>query len=124
VATVERRNPIPAGRYWVDCIGNPAITEFDIWRRSHQTVVVEETEGDTTAPMPTQFVIFHLTAPTQRWEQMSGGVGMPTIAPPEVKSKADAFKVPTVAPFSLDFLNDSSTLLLVAVGLFLLLRKK
>ena len=123
---IERRSPIPVGRYWVDCQGNPAITQFDIWRRSYSTVVVEETEGDTTGDNPEQFVIFHLTAPTMRWEQMAGGIGFPTVAPASVQSKADAMKVPTTPGIfdSLEsMLNDSSTLLLVVAAVFLLTRK-
>jgi hypothetical protein len=95
--TVERKSPIPAGRYYVDAEGDEAITQFDLWRRMYSSnILVEDVESDLQANTPSAFYIFTLYKPTERWSQDAKGLGLPNVAPPDVKSKSDVYQVPTV----------------------------
>jgi hypothetical protein len=94
---LERRNPIPVGRYWIDVVGNPAIDKLDMWLVAHKDSVVLRTSefdpgeaGAFSNPVPEQFVIFDLTAPTPT----NGLPVYPNVATPDVQSRADTVQRP------------------------------
>ena len=127
---LERRNPVPAGRYWVDVFdqtsthpatkGQNTQTAFRDWlRRNAATVKIDSTQSFDTKPAR-DFYIFRVTAPTL-WE----GPGFPEVAPAAVQSSADTVQRPDPEKDPLDQLGDalddvggatSSLILAVAVG--------
>ncbi len=124
--TIERRDPIPAGRYWVDLVGKEAGISFDIWRRMYPSISVEETEGDTTVDPFQAFVIFTLSKPTERWSK-TPGLGYPNTAGPEIHSKADAYRVPVVEnPLDalVSMLQQPGTLIVLGIVLYLATQKR
>lgn len=103
--TVERNtNPLPDGRYWVE-LSDPARAKFDAWRADNKDgVKIETTESDEEASPPWSFYIFNvknrvpvpggtvsMNIPVV-WDAKS--FGFPTIAPPNVKTRADAIQAP------------------------------
>lgn len=89
---IERRNPLPAGRYWVD-VFDPDIAAWTAWRtRNGQNVKVEETEHFEGDPSR-DFIIFKVLAPVP-WE----GPGLPTIAEPSVQTSSDTGQRPAPEP--------------------------
>lgn len=128
---LERRNPLPEGRYWIMLIGNFQIEKFDEWLKRHKDLVgvvsSELDPGGTTffgpskPEPPTQFVVFDVDFDdVVRWE----GPGFPNIvrAGEDVTSRQDVEDVPivddpttTLATF-FDGL-DESVPILIAVGL-------
>ena len=109
---LERRNPVPAGRYWVDVFdqvsthpatkGQNTQTAFRDWlRRNSATVKSESTQSFDTTPAR-DFYIFRVSAPT-KWE----GPGFPEIATPAVQSSADTVQRPDPEKDPLDQLGDA-----------------
>lgn len=109
---LERRRPLPAGRYWLD-ITPLHKTKWEVWRNAmsgFDSVKVEHTEhfdavkeqsnplGEGTVPAAPEhdFVIFSLTAPNVAWE--AAGLPSPTIAPASITSSADTGDVPPPEP--------------------------
>jgi hypothetical protein len=110
--TIERRRPLPAGRYWLDVV--PLFkTKWEIWRNAMSTVdsvKIEHTEhfdaveaqsnpfGDGPVPAAPErdFVIFSLTNANVAWGLI--GLPSPTIAPATVTSSADTADVPPPPP--------------------------
>jgi hypothetical protein len=97
VGVLERRNPIPAGRYWMDATGDPAIDKLDAWLVAHtDTVRVVTSEfdrgsaGPFSNPTPVQFVIFQVSAPTRS----DGLPSYPNIATPDIQTSADTVQRP------------------------------
>lgn len=97
VGVLERRNPIPPGRYWMDPTGNPAIDKVDAWLAEHNTTVVltaseydDGEQGRVFKDPPTQFVIFEVKQPTPS----NGLPSFPNVAPPEIQSMADTVRRP------------------------------
>ena len=86
---IERRNPVPEGVYWVDVFGDQ-IPGFTAWlTRNAAAVKVRASEtvaagGPLDGTPASQWVLFEVVRPV-RWE----GPGLPTVAPPNVKSKSD-----------------------------------
>lgn len=104
--TIERRNPLPVGRYWVDVIGDDAIRKFDGWLVQHSfTVHVEKTQHDDGSILmgrpPSNWVLFSVESPT-KWE----GPGLPTVASPDVRSKDDTVQKPPPEPDPLSSFSD------------------
>lgn len=113
---LERRRPLPAGRYWLDVVpGNR--TQWDLWlagMRNVPSVTIEHTEhfeavsgvlGVPDSPAR-DFVIFSLTSPNVAWEV--AGLPSPTIAPETVQSASDTADVPPPEPDALDRLRSAS----------------
>jgi hypothetical protein len=105
---IERRNPLPPGRYWVD-VFPPHLDTFAAWLKTHGptsgggdgSVTVEETEtfeGASDGSMPPRdFYIFDVSAPVN-WE----GPGLPTVATPNIKASDDTVQKPAPVPNVLD----------------------
>lgn len=96
---VERRNPLPPGRYWVDVFDRVALSgpfagtneqqSFREWLKAFSfTLHVEATETHDSDP-PRDWYLFRVEQPTP-WL----GPGFPTIATPDVKSSADTVQRP------------------------------
>lgn len=111
----ERRNPLPAGRYWLD-VANAKAPIFDGWLEAFKASArVENTE----ASPETQFYIFSTTAPLV-W--LGPVLGFPTIAPASIRSKADTVQRPDApdpfAGFSFDGFGSTALLLIGAYFVF------
>ena len=93
---VERANPLPRGRYWVNASGDAAIDQLDKWMADNNaTVHPVKSEfdpgapGPFTNPVPVQWVLFDVMEPTT-WN----GPGLPEIATVNVQSQADTVQRP------------------------------
>jgi len=90
---LERRNPLPPGRYWVDVFQSKA-TAFNAWlARQKDSVRVETTEsypGDLDRAYESRdWVLFRVLAPVP-WE----GPGLPTVADAGVRTSDDTVQKP------------------------------
>jgi hypothetical protein len=97
VGVLERRNPIPAGRYWIAAIGNGAIDKLNQWLVVNKDTLRLRTSefdpgeaGPFTDPTPTEFVIFEILSPTPA----NGLPAYPNIATPDVQTMADTVQRP------------------------------
>lgn len=114
--TLERRNPLPAGRYWID-VADPRRTDFTTWLAVNKdSVHVTNTEA-SEGPPASDFYIFTvaesvsvpggtgtINVPVQ-WDAVS--FGFPTVAGPEVQSKADTRSAPDLPKDATDQLSDA-----------------
>jgi len=97
---LERRNPLPAGRYWTMRIGQKQIEAFDAWLskwRSVKALRVLASDFDPAGPFNTQpataFVLFEVLTPQiVVWE----GPGLPDKAPLNVTSRDDVEHGPVI----------------------------
>lgn len=91
---LERRNPLPAGRYWVFRIGARAIVDFDAWlTKNRANVKLRNHELDPSAEPQTSFNVFEvLQSGVTMWE----GPGLPDRSPPHVTSSQDVQSGPVV----------------------------
>lgn len=93
---LERRNPLPTGRYWVFRLGAEAIRDFDQWLAVHRRMKalrVVASELDQDANPITSFVVFEVLQPNVVvWQ----GPGLPDRAPPHVTSAQDVIQAPNV----------------------------
>lgn len=120
---LERKNPIPAGRYWIDPVGPRAKERFDSWVLAHPaSIEVESSEEETTPVEPywQWFIIFRVTAATPRWEPIQGLGAFPNVAPASVKQKTDVEPRPKV-PDAMQTLKDAIETALSSTGTVLLL---
>lgn len=113
--TVERRNPLPGGRYWIDIFDSKR-SAFETWAAVNKdSVHVEVTESHDTNP-PRDFYIFTvaervavpggtgtIAVPVQ-WDAAT--FGFPTIAGPEIKSSADTVSRPDLPKDATDQISD------------------
>jgi hypothetical protein len=117
---IERRNPLPVGRYWIDISKEPV--PMGTWQgflgAATGFVHVESTEDDETQ----SFYIFTTTKELV-WPD---GIGSPSIAGPAIKSKADTVQRPDPEPDAIDQIptpgqlfkgiGDTVTVVAVVVG--------
>jgi len=92
---LERRNPLPPGRYWQD-IFKPQFSAFDNWlvrNRDHLDVLttehfdapgIEITDPAGFGTTERQWILFRVIEPV-KWE----GPGLPTIATDDIRSSGD-----------------------------------
>lgn len=96
---IERRNPVPPGKYWVD-VFEPHIADFRTWLSSNsESVSVDKTEnyladGDNPAHNWYLFTV-HTDI---KWE----GPGLPTIADENVHASTDTSEKPPPEPSGLE----------------------
>lgn len=90
---IERKNPIPAGVYWVDIddvLDPENLAKFNRWAMDEAPKVKmlkKETTMTQAFPASRQtWVLFRLTAPTKRWPE-SLKIGLPTRAAKGAKTK-------------------------------------
>lgn len=93
---LERRNPLPTGRYWVFRLGAEQIRDFDKWLDVHRRMKalrVVASELDQDSDPVTSFVVFEVLMPqTVVWQ----GPGLPDRSPPHVTSAQDVIQAPNV----------------------------
>lgn len=135
---IERRSPLPNGRYWVDIIDRRGeALEFDAWiqrgvNAGKLALINREQKGQSTWSLDYSGVryVFYLFDVLQPVEWPKGkGWGFPSIArseahpmAPEVTKAEDTGVRPTVpGTFDTitDLLGDAKTLALVAIGIYL-----
>jgi hypothetical protein len=124
--TQEQRNPLPAGRYWIEVSTEP--TTLGTWRGFLSAfkgfVRVETTESDPDF----EFSLFTTSKPLV-WPD---GIGFPNVAPSSIKSRADTVKAPDHEPDLIDqiptpnelFTGVGNALTLVAVVVGMLVAVK
>jgi len=109
VGKVERRTPLPPGRYWVTVSSSPTapdrVKHFLQWTESNaQTVIVDKQEPMSGGAM--LFAIFTVLQPTT-WDGKQ--FGFPTVAGPEIQTSADTVQrppEPTPGSVVSDFFGD------------------
>jgi hypothetical protein len=102
--SLERRQPLPPGRYWIDVVGKPHDLIFKGWALGFRDHVHFESEDLTpelgpVVPSPgapvvrpqVHWYLFNTDAPLV-W--LGPALGFPTIATPDVKTKADTANRP------------------------------
>ncbi len=117
MALEKNTNPLPDGRYWVD-VFDPHREAFNGWLADNKdSVRVENTESDESSNPAQSFYLFsvknHVQVPggtstifvPVNWDAKT--FGFPTIAPPNVKSKADTVQKPDLPPDGLDGLGNA-----------------
>jgi hypothetical protein len=127
--TLERRNPLPVGRYWID-IFESGMTAWQAWLTANAGTVRVETTQDFESPgifahalehpleiwaerpPARRFVIFAVSAPTP-WSGTMG-LGHPTVASPDVTQSDDTVQKPPPPPEVLDSLSEG----VASVGAF------
>lgn len=113
LGAVQRANPLPPGKYWVD-VFTPQEAAFQDWlQRNKANVIVTTTEtyepaGDYPGRV---WRLFEVNSPVT-WE----GPGFPTIAGPGVKSSTDTADRPAPEPDPLDKLKGGSDDLVKSVA--------
>jgi hypothetical protein len=108
--TIERRRPLPAGRYWLDVFASkrPA---WEVWSTAMKNVGrlnVTHTESfeATDGGEARDFVIFETDAETIGWPE---SVGSPTIAGKNIQSSADTVQRPDPELEPLDALSAAAS---------------
>lgn len=82
--TVERRNPLPAGRYWQDFFGENVELATRYFQDNAGTVYVEASEGDDGPDG--KWILFKVMEPTT-WNALR--FGFPTVAGPQIRTRRD-----------------------------------
>lgn len=93
---LERKNPLPVGRYWVFRLGAEQIAAFDQWVNVHRRMkalrVIASEFDQESKPIQT-FTVFEVLAPNAVvWQ----GPGLPDRAPAHVTSSQDVVQAPVV----------------------------
>ena len=92
---LERRNPLPPGRYWIDVFGDNR-PRFTTWARQQKaSVKVRVTESDVNSEPPREWHLFDVSAPVP-WDAQT--FGFPTVAEPEVQTSQDTVQRPPPEP--------------------------
>lgn len=92
---LERKNPLPKGRYWVFRVGARQIVDFDAWLKKNRPLVkLVATDLDTQGAEPqNSFNVFEVAVDNEVvWE----GPGLPDRSPPHVTSRQDVENAPVV----------------------------
>ena len=136
--TIERKSPLPVGRYWVDIIDRRGeVLEFDAWVKrgvsaGKLALINREQKGTTTWSLDYSgvrytFYLFDVLEPVE-WPKNKGW-GYPTIARSEAHPEAPRIetaddtgvrpRVPSPIETITSFLGDAKTLAFVALGIYL-----
>lgn len=97
---LERRNPLPPGRYWIDLFPSPVDGKpdgrehFAEWSDRHNDAVHVETTQSFDSDPPRTFVIFKTFKDLPWGQEMGTVVGFPTIAGKEVQASEDTVQRP------------------------------
>lgn len=147
---IERSDPVPVGRYWIDAINAEAILTFDAWCifNSGSVKVIKKEEfpaagGVNLNPFdddPMTFgapgrnwYLFDVTKPTPRWKTPTKGLGLPNIVKSPTAPNAPAItnaaqtgqvpKPPTTSDMFSNMFGDVKTVAIVLGLLYLVSRK-
>lgn len=120
---IERGDPIPAGRYWLD-IPKARVKNYTTWRKANLPHV-KTTSTQESSKMT--FIIFEVSSPVPRWPA-DWGLGFPNTAGDSVKQASDVIQRPKVETSS-DVLSGlfagvSGTAMLVLLALYLMSKKE
>lgn len=136
---IERRNPLPKGKYWVDIIDTPKVPGarlyFVAWlarNRGKVNVIKKEEFGGLTTGKARDWYLFEVLQPVT-WET-DKGFGLPSQvmsaenpSAPIVTSSADTATRPEPPAGPLEQMNelfaDAKSLLFILAGLYFLTRK-
>lgn len=109
---LERRRPLPAGRYWLD-VFEPNQLAWGSWVDAmtrmvppRATIEVTQHFEGTDGAGPHDFVIFSTPGENVAWE--AAGLPSPTIAGPEIQTSDDTVQKPPPEPDLVDQLGDLS----------------
>lgn len=96
--TIERRRPLPVGRYWVD-VFEPNRVKWEAWRNSFVSAgkaAIDHTESfpEVDGAPAHDFIIFRVLTPTV-WPDADMGFGV-NVAPDEIQSSDDTVSKPDV----------------------------
>ena len=94
---LERRNPLPPGRYWLD-VFPPNIATITAWTRANKSVRVVSTEFFDSTP-PRQWLMFDIVSPTQ-FDQLT--FGFPTVVKQAAAVAKDGAPIDTKVKTSSD----------------------
>lgn len=102
-AKLERGDPLPRGRYWIDVFSNAQMA-WDVWLmgagpRVH-VISTESFEGDPDyGNLSRNWYLFEVVEPVP-WNRIAApGLGYPTIAGKDVKSSEDTVQKPGPSSF-------------------------
>lgn len=93
---VETRNPLPAGRYWIDVSKEPV--PLGTWQ-GFLSAFAEFVHVDTTEEDEDFAFSIFTTSKALVWPE---GIGYPTIAGADIKSRADTVQRPDPEPDLID----------------------
>ena len=103
LGALERHNPVPPGKYWVDVFEQDSSAFYDWLAANRAAVHVDATESfpSNDGGPAREWYLFTVGSPVQ-WK----GPGFPTIAEPNVTSSADTAQRPDPEKDPLDKLDD------------------
>ena len=114
--TIERRQPLPAARYWID-LRPGTLDAFRAWVTANPTrIAAERFEAVESADNGVTWALFRVLKPT-RFDSRT--FGFPTVATPDIEHAADTVQRPppqNASTFLADMFSGSGLL----VGLVLL----
>ena len=87
---IERRNPLPPARYWVN-VPPASVAGFDQWLTANEAAGALSVDSTSSLSDGGNWVLFTVTSPVD-WQ----GPGLPDIADPSVQSYADTITSPPV----------------------------
>lgn len=99
---LERRNPLPTGRYWMHLHQEQGGRSFDAWR---QRVGARLINSAFDADTGWTWYLFQTTAPAE-WNAAEWG--WPNTAGPEVRTEADVVQRPPPEPGVLESLESAA----------------
>jgi hypothetical protein len=121
--TIERRSPLPVGRYWVDTFkrddkDEPAL--MNAWLRAvgdavHTITTEEESDSDP----PRTWYLFEVRQEGAASNPSAFGVTPPTVAGPEIQTSEDTIQAPRVEDLDDHPLESAGKLLIIGGGLLL-----
>jgi hypothetical protein len=108
--SIERRNPLPVARYWID-LRPGTLDTFRAWVAANPTrIAAERFEAVETASNGVTWALFRVLQPT-RFDSRT--FGFPTVATPDIEHAADTAQRPppqTTSSFLADLLAGSGHL--------------
>jgi len=126
---LERKNPLPVNRYWIDTFGDNR-AKFTTWLRLHKGDVKSRvTESQPSTDPPREWHMFDVINPV--WFDQES-FGFPTIADPSVQTSQDTVSrpdpeldLPDKIPTELPAVTGGIGLLaLIIAGAFLYMQSK
>lgn len=112
---VERRNPLPVGRYWIDVVQSKQ-EAFDAWLTANRGKVgIRVSEGKADSDPPHTWILFDVKTPVT-WNTQ---FGYPTIAEGEQSQEDTASRPPPEPSFDWGIFTGVAAAGLAPLALFL-----
>lgn len=108
--TIERRNPLPVGRYWQDIMGDVALVKWQSWVKGlnadRENVAIDATESfaPVDGSLPRTWILFRVLHEVV-WAHDK--IGSPTVAGEIVHTSDDTVQKPPPEKPPADQLEDS-----------------